>query len=706
VSSIFDVTWPVARASEALAALVHEAKLASTRHDPPATPEDVDASPERFGRFVELAASWMGVEAEPVSTTYADASAFLRSAGPALFCLPDHGGGRCLIALVARRRGALLAVAPDLSVHRVNPGELRDALVAALEARLAAEVDPVVDAAGLPPRRRERVRRAILATRLDDQLLEQAWLLRLAQHAPFGAHFRRDGGWRRVAAVLLVQAATYGIGIASYFIIGRAALDGRLDRGWFWAWALIVIALQPIVVLEFYWQAHLAIQVGALLKQRLVAGALNLSSEAMRNQGAGQLLGRVLESGAIDSISAGDLSRIEVPAAFVVLALGASAPLEVGLLAFWILVSGLLCWRYFRRRRAWTDERIAMTGDLVERMQGHRTRLAQRAREHWHEDEDVGLTRYLAESKALDRAAARLNALVPNGWLLLGIIGLAPGFVSGSASQGALAVTLLGIDIARRGLSRAIRAAPSVAGAAIAWRQVAPVFRSAGAVEPPVAPDIPLGPAAKSVPVQTQPVLEAREVVFGYRAAGRPVLRGCSLAIGPGDRVLLEGASGGGKSTFASLLCGLRQPQAGLVLAGGLDRKTLGTAGWRRRVVAAPQFHENHVLSATFAFNLLMGRRWPPQPGDYRDAQEICRELALDGLIARMPSGLEQMVGETGWQLSHGERSRLYIARALLQDADVLVFDESFAALDPDTLERAFSCVLARAKSLVVIAHP
>ena len=78
----------------------------------------------------------------------------------------------------------------------------------------------------------------------------------------------------------------------------------------------------------------------------------------------------------------------------------------------------------------------------------------------------------------------------------------------------------------------------------------------------------------------------------------------------------------------------------------------------------------------------------------------------MGDLLDRMPAGLLQMVGEMGWQLSHGERSRLYIARALLQSADLVILDESFAALDPETLCQALRCVLRRAATLLVIAHP
>ena len=244
-------------------------------------------------------------------------------------------------------------------------------------------------------------------------------------------------------------------------------------------------------------------------------------------------------------------------------------------------------------------------------------------------------------------------------------------------------------------------------GAAIAWEQVAPLFQAAARPEVGGSPAFALTPVSSVGRSDGAPtVIEAHELVFRYRDRGAPVLQGCNLRICAGDRLLLEGPSGGGKSTLASLLSGLRVPESGLLLLRGLDRQTLGAEGWRRRVVAAPQFHENHVLTATFAFNVLMGRRWPPQSEDIEAAEHVCRELGLDDLLTRMPAGLWQLVGETGWQLSHGERSRLYMARALLQGADLIILDESFAALDPETLHRCLRCVLQRAATVLVIAHP
>jgi ATP-binding cassette subfamily B protein len=242
-----------------------------------------------------------------------------------------------------------------------------------------------------------------------------------------------------------------------------------------------------------------------------------------------------------------------------------------------------------------------------------------------------------------------------------------------------------------------------LADAGIAWKHIAPLFQAAVKAERPESAVLGL---QHPEPIQGAPLLTGHNLMFRYGERAESVLQNCDIHINLGDRLLLQGTSGGGKSTLASILSGLRQANSGLLLLHGLDRATLGAQTWRKRVVAAPQFHDNYVLNGSFAFNLLMGRRWPPTAEDLQEAERLCRDLGLGDLITRMPGRLFQMVGETGWQLSHGEQSRLFMARALLQGAELVVLDESFAALDPDNLQRALRCVHERAKTLLVIAHP
>jgi ABC-type transport system involved in cytochrome bd biosynthesis fused ATPase/permease subunit len=100
-----------------------------------------------------------------------------------------------------------------------------------------------------------------------------------------------------------------------------------------------------------------------------------------------------------------------------------------------------------------------------------------------------------------------------------------------------------------------------------------------------------------------------------------------------------------------------------------------------------------------------MGRSWPPTPEQLTRAQAVCDEIGLDDLLSRMPAGLNQQVGDAGWRLSEGERSRVFLARALLSGADLLVLDESFSALDPETLACADRAVQRQAPAVVMIGH-
>ena len=708
VDQLVSMAWPASRLGEALGALARHGGLASDTEAPEVVGGPGSAGGQSMDAWVAAAADICGFEAEPVESPFSEVDSLIRGGAPALLRLT--GEQPRFLALLRTRRGTVTVIGDDLSCHRVSLETVRGALCRDLEAQVEPAIDDLLQAAGVPRRRMARARRAVLKDRLATARLEGSYLLRLPPGGSFWRQLRQAGLSRQVLTFLGGHLVQYLIMIVAWWVLGRSALAGNLDHGWMVAWALLLITVIPFQLLVMWSQGRLAIGVGGLLKQRLLAGALRLDPEEVRHQGAGQLLGRVMESGAVESMALsagllGVLSVVELGLALSVLMLGAGGGTHGLLLAAAVAGTLLLGWQMYRRCSAWTQSRLEMTHDLVERMVGHRTRLVQERRERWHDGEDLSLERYMELSERLDNTSIWLTGVVQRGWMILGVLGLAPAFISGQGSAITLAIGLGGVLLASQALSKMVGSMSSITGVAIAWKQVAPLFHAAARRHR-------LGTSAAALAAvhdrhqKKSVVVQAQDLVFRYRDHGAPVLRGCTLDIHARDRLLLEGPSGGGKSTLASVLTGIREPESGLLLAGGLDMQTLGLEGWRRAVVAAPQFHENHVLTGTFAFNLLMGRRWPATAGDLVEAEEICRELGLGNLLDRMPAGLQQVVGDTGWRLSHGERSRLFIARALLQGADLVVLDESFAALDPESLDQSLRCVLQRGPALLVIAHP
>ncbi len=713
--------WSLSQLGSGLEALARRSKLEPSVVQVPHPQislvelDDPAASRDALNQWIESAANWLGVEAEPSAIPYEGLERLLEKAGPAVLQVPGNGPLRFLFLLprtiFPRGRGCIAVLAPDLSTVSLRIDAARALLCGTLEETVTPEVDRLLNDIGIPDVRRRAARAALLLERLRTKEVSACWLLRQSPGTGFWSQAKRLHLSRRLGALVVSFAAEYFLLILSWWLIGQAVLSGHLDHGWLYAWALILLTLVPFRLLSTWLQGVLAVHGGAIFRQRLLFGALRLRPEEIRHKGVGQFLGEVMESEALELLVLlvgfqGLTAAIELIAAEIVLSKGVGRGVELILLPLWLALALFLGMRYFRQRQGWTETRLSMTNDLTERMVGHRTRIAQESPQHWHDDEDETLARYLEMSEGMDGGAAQLTALVPRGWLLVAMLGLTSAFVASQGQNITLAISLGGILLAYRALKRLSSGLISLADAVIAWQKVSPLFQAAGRTQLHGSPAIALTPAAEPDENEERTVMEAHDLVFRYQERGEPVLKGCSLIVRRGDRLLLEGLSGGGKSTLTSLLVGLRVPQSGLLLLHGLDRQTLGDEGWRRRVVSAPQFHENYVLNETFAFNLLMGRRWPPHEEDMREATAICGELGLEPLLKKMPAGMLQMVGETGWQLSHGERSRVYIARALLQDAELVIFDESFAALDPENVKLALDCVLRRAPTLLVVAHP
>lgn len=723
---LMTLAWPVEQLGEAIEAVARRRGLSPRTERTLEPPRDLHrVGDQQLSEWMESTAAALGLEAEPVEVTYAEIESLVRGAGPVLLRLPstDGLGEPRFLTLLSGGPHRVTLLSPDLVVRRVKCDVIGNVLRFPMERPLESSVSELLNRAGVARRLHTRTRAAILREQLSETRIMGGWLLRVPASANLWQQLRDACLTRSLLAPAGFYTLQYLLTLCAWWVLGTRALSGRFDRGWLIAWALLVLTAVPFQLLATWMQGRFVIGAAGILKRRLLYGAMRLEPEEVRHKGAGHLLGEIMESSAVETLALNGgflalVAAIELIMAAAVLSLGAGGGLTVLLLCAWVALTILLCRRYFRHCRDWTATRLTMTNDLVERMVGHRTRLAQEGPDRWHEGEDHLVEAYLDRSIVMDRSAV-LQAMIPRGWLVICLLGLAPSFVSGGGSPPALAVSIGGALLGLHALQKLTSSWSSLTGAAIAWKQVAHLSRAAarpedrGAAAGTGHPDDLRSDAHRpgkgnSVALNSSPsvVMEAHDLSFRYREAGEPVLSACNLQIREGDRLLLEGASGSGKSTLASLLTGLRAPASGLLLIDGLDKHTLGDREWRKRVAAAPQFHENHVLTGTFAFNLLLGREWPPSARDLTDAEAICRELGLGDLLERMPAGLQQMVGETGWQLSHGERSRLFLARALLQRGKMVVLDESFGALDPETLKRSLNCALERAETLLVIAHP
>lgn len=630
--------------------------------------------------------------AEQVTARHGEVPADLRRAAPLLVDVP---GGVLAVRRAGRRLTTL--VAPDGRRRRVRT----DTVVQVV--RTGGEAASAGGAAGLDAAvADDRLRRAVAAALMAGEPVALGERLVPALDAPVRVLARRERVAGAAVVLLLAHVATYTLFLATWAVVGGAALAGRLTPAAV-AWFAVLLALLVPTQLVATWSAGVtATRAGAVLKRRLLGAALRQDPDTIRDRGAGRLLGWVLEAEALQTLALsgghlGLLAVFELAAAATALAVGARPGLLLLLLGVWIGVAALAGSAYVRRRTAWTDGRLALSERLVEQLGGHRTRRAQDP--HGRHDDPVDAAEQEARARGMDRAATLLTAVVPRGWTAVGVAALLlPQPPAGEPIP--FAVSLGGVLLAFHALRKLSLSVSQLAEAAVAWGVVGPLVRA------PTRPDradpgaSPRETGVAAAPA-VGPLLDARGLAHRHHRKAGPTFEDVDLQVWRGERILLAGPSGGGKSTFAATLAGLRAPQDGVLHRGGLD----GPEDRRARVLLVPQFHENHVLSASLAFNLLLGHRWPPAPADLAEAEQLCRAVGLGPVLDEMPAGLQQMVGETGWQLSHGERSRLAVARALLQRPDLLIIDETLAGLDPDAALHLLDLLLDRSDALLVIAH-
>ena len=189
-------------------------------------------------------------------------------------------------------------------------------------------------------------------------------------------------------------------------------------------------------------------------------------------------------------------------------------------------------------------------------------------------------------------------------------------------------------------------------------------------------------------------------VRMGYET-DRPVLRGVTLEVEPGEMVAFVGRSGAGKTTLMSLLLRFYRPDAGRVLLDGADVATLDLAWLRQHIAIVLQ--EPIIFSTSLAENIAYGRAGASRA----DIERAGEAAGLHDFVAGLSAGYDTEVGERGVRLSGGQRQRLSIARAFLKDAPLLLLDEPTSSLDATTEHLVFESLdrLARGRTTLVISH-
>jgi thiol reductant ABC exporter CydD subunit len=190
-------------------------------------------------------------------------------------------------------------------------------------------------------------------------------------------------------------------------------------------------------------------------------------------------------------------------------------------------------------------------------------------------------------------------------------------------------------------------------------------------------------------------------LTVSYPGRGEPALEDVCLSVVPGEVLALAGPSGCGKSTLLGVLLGLTTPTRGAVRIDRTELAELDPDAWRSQIAWVPQ--RPHLFATSIAENVRVGRL------DASD-EEICGACSraeLDEVVAKLPDGLDTVLGDRGAGLSAGERQRVALARAFLRDAPLLLLDEPTANLDGQTEHEVLEAVkrLACGRTVVLVAH-
>lgn len=201
-------------------------------------------------------------------------------------------------------------------------------------------------------------------------------------------------------------------------------------------------------------------------------------------------------------------------------------------------------------------------------------------------------------------------------------------------------------------------------------------------------------------PYDPEKLIAMDAVNFAY-PDGKQVIKRLNFELRPGETTALVGSSGAGKSTILDLLLGMLQPGSGTIKYGSIPHSELDKQAFRQQVAYVGQ--ETTMLDGTLLENLKIGN--PDATEDL--VQDILAKVQLTDFVARLPAGLETLIGENGIKLSGGQRQRIALGRALIVKPSILILDEATSEMDTET-EAAIQEVIRRlgqGMTTLLVAH-
>lgn len=641
-----------------------------------------------------------GLEAMATQAPFGELAQTLGRLVPGILGVELQGQMNYLL-ITARRRKQLKLLLPDGDVCWCDIAQLIAWLGDAYGYVASEQNRAMLQELGVSGKRLESTLKLLVHQQYALKPVHRLWLLRPAASQGLRVAMQQTHWQGLATGFVLAHIAQRLTLMAGVGLLGYAIARSLWSSSLVMVWLLLMLSLWGFSLVARLCQAQLEVRVGLQVKRQLQHSALQLSPAALASKGPTRLLGQVLE--------ADGLQHNALPGAFsalnavldILLGLGLALVLQQWLLAillFAVLVIGG-CWvmNYHRAYAVWTFVRKQISELTIEAMQGHRTRLMQSNPELLHREEEQLLQEYWGVSVAMDKHTYRLQALLPGLWLIGSSALLCIAIMFALLPMMSL-VALLGIILlAWQALDRIASSAQQLVRSWHSWREIQDLLQQDNNSAQTNKDSVPA--------TETRAELNIHQLHYGY-TGNRPLLQGVSMHLQQGQQYLLQGESGSGKSTLLSLLAGQARSRQGWILYNDRDLPSLGYRQWRQKICWVPQYHDNYLFSATLLFNLLLGRQWPPEPQDIERAYEVCDKLGLTPLLQKMPGGILQSVGEMGWQLSQGERSRVFLARALLQQPDFLLLDESLGALDSATSLQILSKLKDERAAVLLCMHP